>query len=162
MTALHGLIYKGSVPSKSFDSHENHSAEIRVDTLSPWNTSFLHIVNETVWQEKIHFTEKVFKPIVMHQPFVVVQAPNSLKYLHSYGFKTFNRWWDESYDQIQEPDKRLNAIADIINYIGNKSLDELEVLRMEMADVLEYNFCHFYKNLPAICLEELEKNIKLL
>ena len=157
-----GLIYTGSVPTNSFDSHENHSAEIRVDTLSPWNTSFLHIVNETVWQEKIHFTEKVFKPIVMHQPFIISQAPGSLEYLRSYGFKTFDCWWDESYDKIQDPNKRLDAIADIVNYIGNKSLDELEVLRMKMADVLEHNFRHFYENIPAITLGELERGIKLL
>ena len=122
----------------------------------------MHIVTETVWQDKIHFTEKVFKPIVLHQPFVVAQAPNSLEYLRSYGFRTFDHWWDESYDQILDSNKRLDAIADIINYIGNKSLEELEVLRMEMADVLEHNFRHFYENIPAICLDELEKNIKLL
>lgn len=157
-----GLKYKGPVPSNSFDKHGNDSAELNFHELTPWNTSFLHIVNETIWQEKIHFTEKIFKPIILHQPFVVVQAPNSLEYLRSYGFRTFDHWWDESYDKISDPNKRLNAIADIINYIGNKSLEELEVLRMEMADVLEHNFRHFYENIPAICLDELEKNIKLL
>ena len=157
-----GFAYNGSVPAKSFDCHENHSAEISIDTLNPWNTSFLHIVSETVWQDKIHLTEKIFKPIVLHQPFVLLQAPGSLEYFKSYGFRTFNNWWDEGYDNIKDPTERLNAIAKIINDIGNMTLVELEALRKEMADVLEYNFCHFYENIPAICLEELEKNIKLL
>jgi hypothetical protein len=139
----------------SFDDHLNHSAEINVTKLTPWNTSFLHVVNETVWQDKIHFTEKVFKPIVLHQPFVVLQAPGSLTYLRSYGFKTFGDWWDESYDTIQDPQQRMQAIADIVNTIGAKSLDELETMRMEMASVLEHNFRHFYENIPAICLNEL-------
>ena len=154
-----GLIYHGSVPAHSFDDHTNSSAEINVEQLTPWNTSLLHIVSETVWQEKIHFTEKVFKPIVLHQPFVVLQAPGSLAYLRSYGFRTFGDWWDESYDTIEDPQQRMQAIADIVNAIGEKSLDELETMRMEMASVLEHNFRHFYENIPAICLNELKENI---
>ena len=157
-----GLTYTGPVPAHSFDNHGNDSAEICIDKLTPWNTSFLHVVNETVWQDKIHFTEKIFKPIVMHQPFVVVQAPGSLKYLQSYGFKTFGDWWDESYDDIDDPTQRLHAIAKIINDIGGKDISELEKLRMEMAGVLEHNFHHFYENIPAIVLGELENNIRLL
>jgi len=154
-----GLTYNGPVPARSFDDHTNSSAEIEFTRLTPWNTSFLHIVNETVWQDKIHFTEKVFKPIVLHQPFVVLQAPGSLAYLRSYGFETFGDWWDESYDAIQDPQQRKKAIADIVNAIGNKSLEELETMRMEMAGVLEHNFRHFYENIPAICLDELRMGI---
>jgi len=154
-----GLSYRGPVPACSFDDHTNSSAEIEVNYLTPWNTSFLHVVTETVWQEKIHFTEKVFKPIVLHQPFVVLQAPESLAYLRSYGFKTFGAWWDESYDTIEDPTERMQAIADIVNSIGAKSLEELETMRMEMASVLEHNFRHFYENIPAICLDELRKGI---
>jgi hypothetical protein len=157
-----GLTYDGPVTAHSFDDHTNSSAEINVEQLTPWNTSFLHIVSETIWQEKIHFTEKVFKPIVLHQPFVVLQAPGSLEYLRSYGFKTFDDWWDESYDTIEDPQQRMQAIADIVNSIGNKSLEELETMRMEMASVLEHNFRHFYENIPAICLDELRKGISNL
>jgi len=159
---LEEICPNNKVLPNSFDDHINSSAEIKVDDLTPWNTSFLHIVNETVWQEKIHFTEKVFKPIVLHQPFVVLQAPGSLAYLRSYGFKTFGAWWDESYDTIEDPTERMQAIADIVNSIGNKSLDELETMRMEMASVLEHNFRHFYENIPAICLDELREGIATL
>ena len=154
-----GLTYDGPVSAHSFDDHTNSSAEINVEQLTPWNTSFLHVVTETVWQDKIHFTEKVFKPIVLHQPFVVLQAPGSLAYLRSYGFETFGAWWDESYDDIEDPTERMQAIADIVNAIGAKSLEELETMRMEMASVLEHNFRHFYENIPAICLDELRKGI---
>ena len=157
-----GLTYDGPVPARSFDDHTNSSAEIEIQNLTPWNTSFLHVVSETVWQEKIHFTEKVFKPIVLHQPFVVLQAPGSLEYLRSYGFKTFGAWWDEGYDAIEDPAERMQAIADIVNAIGAKSLEELETMRMEMASVLEHNFRHFYENIPAICLDELRKDIATL
>lgn len=154
---LDQIYNNNSVPSFSFDDHGNSSAEIRLDELTPWNTSFLHIVNETVWQEKIHFTEKIFKPIVLHQPFVVLQAPGSLEYLRSYGFRTFGEWWDESYDSIQDPQERMQAIADIVNWIPTQDLNRM---RTEMSGVLEHNFRHFYENIPDMCLDELRRNVK--
>lgn len=152
-----GLTYFGPVTARSFDDHTNSSAEIDCFDLNPWNTSFLHVVTETVWQDKIHFTEKVFKPIVLHQPFVVLQAPGSLEYLHSYGFKTFGDWWDESYDTIQDPQERMQAIADIVNWIPSQDLYKM---REEMSGVLEHNFRHFYENIPDIVLDELRVNLQ--
>jgi len=154
-----GLTYTGPVSARSFDSHANSSAEINVEELTPWNTSFLHVVSETVWQDKIHFTEKVFKPIVMHQPFVVLQAPGSLEYLRSYGFKTFGDFWDESYDRIVDPVLRMQAVADIVNTMPHQNL---YALREQMAGVLEHNFRHFYEILPAICLNELSVGLSLI
>ena len=147
----------GTVPPNSFDDHGNDSAEICIDKLTPWNTSFLHIVNETVWQDKIHFTEKVFKPIVLHQPFVVLQAPGSLEYLRGYGFKTFSDWWDESYDAIEDPNERMNAIAKIVDWVATQDLYKM---REEMSGILEHNFRHFYENIPDIVLDELRVNLK--
>lgn len=152
-----GVVYNGPVWANSFDDHCNSSAEIKLDEATPWNTSFLHVVSETVWQDKIHFTEKVFKPVVLHQPFVVLQAPGSLAYLHSYGFKTFGDWWDESYDTIEDPTERMQAIADIVNWIPTQNLDRM---RTEMSGVLEHNFRHFYENIPDIVLDELRVNLK--
>ena len=144
------------MPARSFDEHGNHSAEIKMDALTPWNTSFLHVVSETVWQDRIHFTEKIFKPVVLHQPFVVLQAPGSLEYLRSYGFQTFGNWWDESYDNIQDPNERLRAIADIVNWIATQ---DLYSMRKEMSGVLEHNFRHFYENIPDLVLNELRANL---
>ena len=151
-----GLTFSGPVPARSFDEHGNHSAEIKMDALTPWNTSFLHVVSETVWQDRIHFTEKIFKPVVLHQPFVVLQAPGSLEYLRSYGFQTFGNWWDESYDNIQDPNERLRAIADIVNWIATQ---DLYSMREEMSGVLEHNFRHFYENIPDLVLNELRANL---
>jgi len=151
-----GLVYEGPVPANSFDDHTNSSAEVDFAILNAWTTSFLHVVSETVWQDKIHFTEKIFKPIVLHQPFVVLQAPGSLQYLRDYGFKTFGDWWDESYDLIQDPDERLSAIADIINWIPSQDIHRLQ---NEMSGVLEHNYRHFFENIPDIVLNELRDNL---
>ncbi len=107
--------------------------------------SFLHVVTETCfWEKKQHLTEKIFKPIVARQPFVLLGCANNLKYLQSYGFKTFNHWWDEGYDQIQNPIERLQAVVNIINQICQMSNDELENLLSDMSDILNHNYNLFY------------------
>jgi hypothetical protein len=90
---------KNIVQPHSFDKHENSSAWIEVLKPTPINTSFLHIVNETV-VDKQHLTEKIFKPIVLKQPFVLMGGQGTLQYLRDYGFKTFKKWFDEDYDDI--------------------------------------------------------------
>jgi hypothetical protein len=60
-------------------------------------SSLVHVVSETSYfGQKWHLTEKTFKPICLQMPFVVVSNAGSLKYLRSYGFKTFDTIWDES------------------------------------------------------------------
>ena len=69
--------------------------------------SFLYVVTETCyWERKCHLTEKIFKPIVSRMPFILVGPAHNLKYLRSYGFETFGRWIDESYDQEVDDYKR--------------------------------------------------------
>ena len=61
----------------------------------------IHIVPETIFDtEKTHLTEKIFKPIVMYQPFIVFAGPNSLQYIRNYGFKTFNNIFFSSIELI--------------------------------------------------------------
>ncbi len=107
--------------------------------------SFCYLVTETCfWETKKHLTEKIFKPIVSRMPFILAGPAHNLKYLRSYGFKTFSRWWDESYDDIEDPIARLEAIQSIINKICSLSLIELESLLTEMEPVLDYNYNLFY------------------
>jgi len=107
--------------------------------------SFLHVVTETCfWETKDHLTEKIFKPIVARQPFVLLGCANNLKYLKSYGFKSFDSWWDESYDQIIDPLKRIQAVIKIIQDICAMSTQELEDMLCGMNYVLDYNYNLFY------------------
>jgi hypothetical protein len=72
-------------------------------------------------------------------PFVIAGAPNCLKYLKELGFKTFDRWWDESYDQEEDHEKRMLKIFDVIDYIDSLSIDQLKKITEEMNDVLIHN-----------------------
>jgi len=124
--------------------------------------SFLHVVTETCfWDKKQHLTEKIFKPIVLKQPFVLLGCANNLSYLKEYGFKTFDRWWDESYDSCEDPIERINLVCNIIEQICKLSNDELKNLLLEMQEVLEYNYNRFYsKEFVQDIWNELTTNLQ--
>ena len=123
--------------------------------------SFLYVVTETCfWDTKEHLTEKIFKPIVSKQPFVLLGCANNLAYLRSYGFKTFGDWWDESYDGITDPIKRIQAVVKIISDISKKSDQELESMLKDMQQVLDHNYNWFYsKEFLDVVWNELTINL---
>jgi len=135
------------------------SARFGFNELRLWQSSLWHVVNETVFYEpKLHLTEKVFKPIVAKRPFVLVAAPGNLAYLRSYGFQTFDRWIDESYDSIHDPDQRLDAIAKEIARFASMSMAELRHVHEDMRSVLDHNKQHFFGKFQEIIVSELVDN----
>lgn len=105
----------------------------------------LYLVTETVATgHRLHLTEKTFKPICMQMPFVIVGTQGSLAYLRSYGFRTFEGIWDESYDKEPDDILRIEQIASLL-----RSLDELPAkgkqdLFDQCREVVEHNYRHFY------------------
>lgn len=137
----------------------NASAHFGHQEYKLWQRSFLHLVNETVFYEpKLHLTEKIFKPIVSLRPFVLVSAPGNLSYLKEYGFKTFGDWWDESYDEILDPDDRLAAITKIVVDLCNRPFQEIKDMLEDMQPVLEHNKKHFFGDFRKIIVNELVDN----
>ena len=103
--------------------------------------SFVFLVTETCYfQNKTHLTEKIFKPIVLRMPFILVGCANNLEYLRSYGFKTFSDFWDESYDSESDPIKRLDAIVKILRDISNMTSAEQQAMLVKMQPILDHNY----------------------
>lgn len=121
----------------------------------------IQIVPETLFDtQKTHLTEKVFKPIVMRQPFIIVGPPNSLEYLESYGFKTFGDYWDESYDKILDPAERMDAILKVIDNISNMSEREYSTMIRSARGIALYNRQRFYGGIfEERMLKELHDNL---
>jgi len=146
------------------------SADIPRDIKGYWPNNdlpdvdaFWHIVTETVfYYDKLHLTEKIFKPIVSKQPFMLLAAPGNLEYLRSYGFKTFEGIIDESYDSIKDNDARIDAVvAQLKWYCELDDSDKFEIQRL-IHPIVEYNFNHFYTNFRKIITDELITNAKNL
>jgi hypothetical protein len=120
--------------------------------------SFLQIVTETVYDyPTVFYSEKTFKPIVNKRPFVMLGATGSIKHLQDMGFKTFNNFWSEDYDSIQDPEKRLLSVFEIVKYVYNKSIEELQTLCNDMENILEYNFNYYIKNFKDNQLKKFEE-----
>jgi len=119
--------------------------------------SLLYLVTETVATgRRHHLTEKTFKPIAMGMPFVIVGTQGSLKYLRSYGFRTFGDLWDESYDDEPDDSRRIEKIAHVL-----KQLEGLEEHRQDIFEsaheIIEHNWNHFYHGgFEAILWQELK------
>ena len=81
---------------------------------------------------------------IMHKlPFVLVAPPLTLKYIKEAGFRTFDEFWDESYDEETIHSKRMLKIFGVIDYINSKTLHELQVIIERMAEILNHNFVIF-------------------
>ena len=109
--------------------------------------SFIFVVTETCyWQNKTHLTEKIFKPIVLRMPFLLVGCVNNLAYLRSYGFKTFSDFWDEGYDSIEDPILRMQSVVGILKDIASMSPEQQLSMLRDMEPILEHNYNLFNKS----------------
>jgi len=132
------------------------SANVDLDLLT---SALWHLVTETVYfLPKLHLTEKVFKPIIAQRPFILVAAPGNLAYLKSYGFKTFDRWIDESYDSEQDHYLRIEKITNEIERLCSMPIEELQQMHEEMREILKFNYYHFYGEFKKIIVNELVDN----
>ena len=119
-------------------SSASSSADYDVNDLTSTRVS---VVLETVVDSsKIHLTEKILRPIACAHPFILAAGPGALKYLHSYGFKTFSDFWDESYDDETDTLLRLEKITVTMQQIQNLSLSDWQKIQR----IAEYNQQHFF------------------
>ena len=148
-------------PELIIDTAFQHGALSANDDLATMSLGLFHVVTETVFYEsKLHLTEKIFKPIAARRPFILVAAPGNLAYLKSYGFQTFDRWIDESYDLELDPDQRIIKIITEIDRLCQLNDQELNAMYDQMQSVLEYNFNWFYNGFKQLIVEEMINNFE--
>ncbi len=135
--------------------HSNGSSSIDVKSA---NTTGVQIVTETVFDTDAvgYITEKSYKPFVLKQPFVMFAPAYTLATLQDMGFKTFDSYWDESYDQIEDTHLRYASAWNTVQEICKWDLVTLENNLHGMQDILEYNYDRFYARQPV---EDLIKNL---
>lgn len=121
--------------------------------------SWLHIVTETFHVNgQTFFSEKIFKPIYRQQLFILIGAYNDLKGLRKLGYKTFSPFIDESYDDIEDPEKRLLAAFKEIERLIHLSDQELLKIYEDCNDIIVHNFFHWLYRMQTINVD-LRKNL---
>jgi hypothetical protein len=87
----------------------------------------------------IGISEKSFKPILHNQPFIIAGPHLHLQHLRDLGYKTFSRLIDESYDEISDTTKRLQAVTKLMCEIANKPIEELHELYIALEEEIIHN-----------------------
>lgn len=84
-------------------------------------------------------TEKIFRPMIYWHPQLVISTDGTLRILKELGFKTFNDYWDESYDDEPDGKKRIEMITKIVKQLDAMSLEEWHKMYLDMMPILEHN-----------------------
>jgi len=119
--------------------------------------SYLHIIAETWYRTdgQVFFSEKSFKPMLFHTPFVIFNSYNSLSKLRELGFETFGNIIDESYDDIMDDNSRLvKGLQSAITYFNQPKKRLNKILQREWPK-LEHN----YNNLKKLNAESTKKSL---
>ena len=117
--------------------------------------SYLHIVTETLITDEGFFSEKIFKPIIYCQPFILIGQYKGLEYLKKIGYKTFSNVIDESYDLEKDNEKRIIMATDsAIEFV--KKIDNN--LMIELWHIFEHNLKVFF-NRSINIIDNLKKEL---
>ena len=146
--------------TQSFDGVDHGAGSSAVYNSEDFNNTAISVVLETVFDNRIHLTEKILRPIACGHPFILAAGPGSLKLLKSYGFHTFAGYINESYDDIQDAQQRLAAIVSEMQRIASlpkKQFDSLIQILRSIADLNRQRF--FSQEFHQQVVKELETNV---
>jgi hypothetical protein len=138
----------------NFDSKDDYYSQMlsndKTQFIARYADIFVDVVSESFYNGNTFFmTEKTCRPILCNTPFIMQSSTGFLKYLKKLGFKTFDRWWDEGYDE-DPPSWAIKEIIKVIDHLASKSQEELQAMLVDMQDVLDHN--------RSLLIEIAEKN----
>tara|TARA_Y100000034_G_C6901791_1_gene417259 strand:+ start:1711 stop:3132 length:1422 start_codon:yes stop_codon:yes gene_type:complete len=114
-------------------------------------SSYWNLTTETDWDfhgppneyQPVYafLSEKTWKPILGLQPFIMCASHGYLNVLHELGFKTFDKWIDESYDKEVDFPTRMTMIEKEMLKLKSLNIHEIDKMYWDMYDdVLLYNY----------------------
>lgn len=142
------------------DINTNHNLYTQIDLKELYESAFLTLLTESNFSSTIkmrllsstigysdevcefrndYLTEKTARSLMLGMPFIMIGPPYSLNRLKSLGFKTFDMFIDESYDNELNPQKRFNMIKSEINKIASLSIKQMEILYNAIYPTLIHN-----------------------
>ena len=103
---------------------------------------FVDIVHETdISDDNFFVTEKTIRPIMFKRPFLSMSGKNFLSKLRQLGFKTFDTWFDETYDSLDTM-SRLTGIRNRMENISKWTRVEKKAMLKDMQSTIEHNYEH--------------------
>ena len=97
--------------------------------------------------QRVFISEKSFKPFAFKHPFITYSTPNTLKYLQSAGFETFNHIINENYDNITNANDRLSALMIEVDNLYTEYKQGKKLFTDPLSqEKLKHNFNRFYND----------------
>lgn len=105
-----------------------------------YHSFLIELVCETYTSGNSFFpTEKTWRPIICKTPFIIRGPVNFLKNLKRLGFKTFEKYWDESYDE-DGGILGTQRILKNVEHLSKLPNNELQSMYNDMTPILEHNY----------------------
>jgi hypothetical protein len=106
----------------------------------PYIDTYFSVITETVFEYPYSFrTEKIWKPIMMGHPWIAVSNCGYYRDIRNLGFKTFNGIIDESFDLINDNQRRIERITQVVQDLCRQNLAEF---LQACQEVCKYNQQH--------------------
>jgi hypothetical protein len=106
-----------------------------------YQNSLVSIITETNFElTELTATEKTWKPAKEKHPFIMVGTAGALRTLREFGFQTFDDFWDESYDEIEDPKRRLFEIVKVCKEIASWTPEQILDFKRRVKPIVDHNF----------------------
>lgn len=110
------------------------------------------LISDEKCPAELFITEKTYKPIAFQHPFVVLGMKGTIHHLHALGFETYDHIFDESYDNLDFFEDRLELVYNNIkNFTTEKYLNPLTEQK------IKHNYNRFYDR--ELVLQGIEKEL---
>jgi len=125
-----------SIPFAKYKRFNDEWGEIYLKA-EPYIDTYFSLVTETVFDYPYTFrTEKIWKPIVMGHPWIVVSNAGFYRDMHTMGFRSYGHLIDESFDAILDNQTRIERIANVVEEL---CAGDLSQFISEAQEVSKYN-----------------------
>lgn len=103
-------------------------------------TRFSLIAETQMHDKACRYSEKTVKAILNKHPFIICGYYKTLELLRNDGFKTFDGFIDESYDNILDWRERQDAIAVEVDKLVNMSDERWQSFQHDIQPIINYNY----------------------
>ena len=145
--------YRNMIELESQESDQYHAFNITPNHAEFYENTYFSVVTETSFPENRvnnHYeeltdtgrilSEKIFKPISMKHPFIIVTNPGALSLLREIGYRTFHPLIDETYDKVTDPGVRMLMIINEIEKLCNLEGEALTHFLTKAKEICEFNY----------------------
>jgi hypothetical protein len=109
-----------------------------------------HLGSKKTYKTWNNISEKIMKPTMLGQPFILLSKPNTISLLKERGIEYEYDFWKFDYDAIEDNEDRMIAIQQFTHKVMNMSIKELSEFNNDYYEWSKGNYKNFidgiYKN----------------